>query len=431
MSNDQQDSRDVDGDPGQDEMLPPEVLRLEEKLLADGAAWRRQAPAIEAVNERVRAIPATARPMRIATPYAATLGDLPERPAPIRSHHRARTVWAFLSVAVVTALLGGLIMWSESPPAQNTAVGNGSVTVDGITVTVTGSYADATRTLVTYKVSATGQQTSGPDAFPVLSDASGHRYAAFNGGVGFSPSASTGEFEFVPLPSDQLGKPQTLILSIHTFTSPGFNGRPIYGPWRVRFHVTPAVGSSPPVGQQTALAGGITIQLEHVDIAPNAVPADGIPGGVRALLRLSGLPSDAALLNIVKFNSQIVSETNPGPNDSSISLGPGIMNGQALTLTTADGTTFSPAVVLPLVNHEAETFTDPATFSLVVGPTRTVEIEVLFSGTFSTSTTADARLTIAGIDVTPPNFPPNSTNSSIPQRVIMGPWTFALPVAGV
>lgn len=284
-------------------------------------------------------------------------------------------------------------------------------------VAVTRSYADPTRTVVELQIVTPGARiphgassvTSPPDRLDLFNvrvrDAQGHIYWPTNtlpGSVfayGAGQDVATGYGEFDPLPESLLSAPQTLTLDIgqimlesaevsHTVSFAGL--------WSATFRVTPYAGHSVNLHVAPQTHHGVTIQPLRLDIGHNANVFDGLGGGERLILRVSGLAPDTVPNDVTGFSTAV-----------SLQDGGSLTSGGRLRATLLlEGR--PPATVAGANNRS------PA----VVGPSGTMDLEVIFLSPPLAHLTGTQTLSLDQIIV--------SSDERVPN--VQGPWVFAIPL---
>jgi hypothetical protein len=250
-------------------------------------------------------------------------------------------------------------------PVDRSVAIDSSVSVQGITITIDRAYADATETIVTYHM----QTNLNPPlpAMPVLLDAQGHRYASIVGDWDITRGAY---FVFAPLPTDELGIPQTLTfvaqqMRLAAATGPGAL---VDGPWTISFVVTPTAGTEIALNNPAVVDKGLSVRPLQLDIAPAGGGRVGASGGARVVLRLSGLPPTAPFSSLNNF----ATAAGPGgslPHCRDVILELILPNGQQI----APGSVTLLGQTVPETSAEAD-----AAQGQTLGPSGTVDVEALF-----------------------------------------------------
>lgn len=276
--------------------------------------------------------------------------------------------------------------------------------VHGITITIDRAYADATQTVITYHM----QTNVNPPlpASPVLIDAYGHRYGMISGDWDIQRGAN---YIFSPLPPEELGTPLTLTFYTQQMrrADPTGPGALVDGPWQISFNLTPAAGTSHVLSTQPLTHSGLTIQPLRLDVAPAGGGLDGARGGVRVVVRFSGL---APGMHLADFAMGIDTFLNLGGYESSC-------GGGVAVLILPDGQQMYPGVVLPLGQTVPITPAEqPAAQAQTVGPGGAVDLEMVFYTPIPAGTSV-----ILGLEHVPAQLP---GMSSVKQ--ISGPWEFRL-----
>ncbi len=266
---------------------------------------------------------------------------------------------------------------SDGPPAilplpVGTAVDH-SVAVDrnaslhGITITIDRAYADATQTIITYH--ATYDAHTYMPYTPVLIDAQGHRYASLSSG--WSIKDGGGNLVFTPLPPEELGTPQqlTFFTQLMQPVDSVAAGTVVDGPWQIPFSLTPAAGSSVALSNAPLTRNGLTVQPLRLDVAPAGGGLDGAAGGVRVIVRLSGLAPGLTLAKLINF-------------DEAFSLHFGVSSscgGGTLELVLPNGQHVMPGFVYPFGLVVPTTLAEEQAARVqTVGPSGTVDLEALY-----------------------------------------------------
>jgi hypothetical protein len=286
------------------------------------------------------------------------------------------------------------------------------------TVEVTQSYADSIRTAVQLRITTPGALIphdrpivySRPDSLfldnPTLHDVAGHFFGRSGLPLGsFAYAAGqdtvTDFMEFDPLPQDELSKPQTLTLRIDklTLVSMGY-AIEVKGPWTITFQVTPQHGHSVNLHVAPQTHDGITIQPLRLDIAPSASVFDQFgDGGERLILRISGLDPKTNLMAL-----GAISTTARFPDGS--------------------GSDYESPVKLLFEKRPPAAIAgagdDP---SVVVGPTGTVDLEVIFAAPPLAHLTGTQTLTLNQLKLIV-----DMDSATHLTKMVKGPWTFAIPL---
>lgn len=285
-------------------------------------------------------------------------------------------------------------------------------------VAVTRSYADPTRTVVELQIVTPGARiphgassvTSPPDRLDLFNvrvrDAQGHIYWPTNTlpGSVFAYSAgqdvAIGYYEFDPLPESMLDAPQTLTLDIGLIMLESARSQDtasFAGLWSAAFKVAPHAGRSVDLRVAPQTHHGITIQPLRLDIGPNASVFDGLGGGERLILRVSGLAPDTVPNNVTGFSTAVSL-----PDGGSLTSG-----GRLRATLLLEGQ--PPATVAGANNRS------PA----VVGPSGTMDLEVIFLSPPLSHLTGTQTLSLDQIIV--------SSDERVPN--VQGPWVFAIPLS--
>lgn len=297
-----------------------------------------------------------------------------------------------------------------SPPTISGSLVDHSVAVGrvaslhGITITIDRAYADATQTVITYHL----QTTINPPlpALPVLLDAQGHRYEAVSGDWSIDHG---GNAIFTPLPSEELGTPQRLTFFTQQMrlANPTGSGALVDGPWQVSFTLTPAAGTSHALSNAAVTHNGLTIQPLRLDVAPAGGGLDSATGGVRVVVRISGLAPEMPLINLLSFDT--FSDLGGG---GGFGCGGGI-----LELVEPNGQQVVPGNVRVL--RQTVPITDAgqqAANAETVGPSGTADVEAVFYTPIPLG---------AGVTLYMDHVLAQIAGADKPERV-SGPWAFQL-----
>lgn len=279
-------------------------------------------------------------------------------------------------------------------PDHSTVVGR-QVNMHGVTLQITHAYADATRTVVSYRVSPDPATTL---VLVTLTDAQGAHYPFMRGGW---QRGHDGLFEFAPLPQAALATPQTLTFtaenmdtSIPTGAGTPTSGTPTVGPWRITFDLTPVAGQSFTLSSQPIEHSGVSVQPLRLDVAPPGGGLDGLAGGARLIVRISGLdaraqPGDLAnLVNTTFYNSFLGGGASCG--------------GGEFVLQLPNGQWRRPASVVAL--------------SQTLGPGGTADIALLYFTPVTVSAGIPFTLAINTVAV--------AATADQPAKRTNGPWVF-------
>lgn len=294
-----------------------------------------------------------------------------------------------------------------NPVDHSIAVGR-HASLHGITITIDRAYADATETIITYHM----QTNINPPlpAVPVLLDAQGHRYGMISGDWTVDGVAN---YIFTPLPAEELGAPQTLTfytqqMQLVDSEEPGTApGSLVEGPWKISFTLTPATGKAVDINAHPLTRNELSVQPLRIETAPVGGGLLEAAGGVRVIVRLSGLEPSMPIGELYGF------DTAAGPGGSSPGCG-----GVILELALPNGQQFAPGFVhvleqtVPTTPAEQE-----AAQGQTVGPSGTVDIEALFYLPIPTSTDVTLYLNHLAAQV----------SGATKSQQISGPWAFRIP----
>lgn len=350
-------------------------------------------------------------------------------PLPVPGNRRPRRGRLALAGGLVAALLVFsafafarplMLSWFGDSSLRQVALQDGtlinrSATAQGITVHLEEGYADAARTVLTMQITGGDDTRHPPSPFMPdvqVVDASGNSYGAI-GGQGFNQDWL---FEFLPLPTDVLGTQQSLTLTIGQMQQTADNPTPVDNPittipglWQIDFQLRPQAGRVIPLDVAPEMHGGITLQPELLALGP---------AGVRLTVRVTGLPADTSVFSLMHFQRRTdeIVACPPGEHVCGASGG-GTSDGSLMQLRGPDGQTMLPAWIA---------VTSPAPQPGVtigqqmVGPSGAAELEFLFFAPLhATSGTAHANFDSVRMA---------STNPNADERIIPGPWSFALPL---
>jgi hypothetical protein len=318
----------------------------------------------------------------------------------------------------VTPLTCGLT-GPDNPPSpagklvdQSTAVGR-QTSVAGVTFTLDRAYADATQTVITFHTQASSFWAAMP-GLPLLIDSQGNRYAQVAvGGSGYR-TQNQGVIVFTPLPLEELSSPQLFTFTAQQMdvTNPN-TMMPVYlnGPWQVSFNLTPVVGTSIALSNAPVTRKGVTVQPLRADVVPVGGGLDGMAGGVRLILRLSGLAHDMPLDEVADYETFLALRQG----SSSGSCGGGI-----LELVLPNGEQIAPGEVNTIGQFVPTSYlvaTPVGQQPQTVGPSGTAELECMFFLPIPVVTRV--ILYVDYVTVAP------AVNESPPVHV-SGPWEFQL-----
>jgi hypothetical protein len=294
---------------------------------------------------------------------------------------------------------------------QDGTVIDRAVTVQGVTVHLEEGYADAARTVLTMRVSGGDPRHPPSPYMPSMRivDASGGTYHAITGS-GFNDDSL---FEFLPLPTDALGAPQTLTFIVgqmQRMTDDLQEVTTFGGPWQITFQLRTQAGRAIALSVPGQQHGGIMMQTERIELAP---------AGVRLMVRISGVPSDTSLFSLMHFalhGTEIVA-CPPGQHVCGSTSG-GTRDGGRMLLAGPDGRTMPPAwvaVVSPTPSDGVSIGTQ------AVGPSGTADLEFLFFEPLHV-TSGMAHATFDEVRIA------SAVNTDGEERSIPGPWDFYLPL---
>jgi hypothetical protein len=261
-----------------------------------------------------------------------------------------------------------------TPVDDSSGIGRQS-SLHGITITIDRAYADATQTVITYHM----QTNLNPPlpVQPVLIDGQGHRYGVIGGVWDIQLG---GYYVFSPLPQDELGAPQTLTFitqqmqladpseaEAHSTTQVGAK---VDGPWQIGFSLIPTVGPSVTLSNPLLTRNGVTVTPLRLDLAPAGGGLDGVSGGARVVVRLSGLAPGMHIDDATSFKAVL--------NLSGFSSSSGCRGG-VLELVLPSGQQIMPGDVTALGQLVPITPAEQtSSFDQTVGPSGTVDLEALF-----------------------------------------------------
>lgn len=307
----------------------------------------------------------------------------------------------------------------------------GSSSASGVTITLDRAYADATQTVVTYTATSTNTQTAPIITLdsPYLVDAAaGAHYPALSTGASqLSGNQYEDIFVFAPLPQSALGTPQQL-----TFEATGVESAPpdgqttptyLTGMWAIPFTITPVAGTAIPVSLPAQTHGGVTIQVEEVDIAPAGGGIDMQNGGARVRYRMSGLPADMRLADATQYTT-----TFQTLSEGSLTASEGPACHDLLTLKLASGQELVPGFVLTNGEYVPDSpHVNVGQVGPLVGASGSVEIEALF---YAPIPSGGATMTINSALVSSMRdgyVVSHNTTVAIDSHIVQGPWIFDLP----
>lgn len=299
-----------------------------------------------------------------------------------------------------------------SPPINHATLVDHSVAVGraaslhGITITIDRAYADASQTVISFHL----QTTVNPPmpVLPVLRDAQGRRYEAVGNSWGVDVG---GRVLFTPLPPDELGAPQRLTFFTQQMqqSNPTGPGAVVDGPWQISFTLTPVAGTSRALRNAPLTQNGLTIQPVRLDVAPAGGGLDGARGGVRVVVRFSGLAPGMPLENLRNFDFSYDLSSVGGANSC---------GGAVLALAQPNGQQLAPGSVSVLGQTVPSTLAEQqaSPYAQTVGPSGTAEVEAMFytpmpPGANVTLYIDHVLAQVAGADK---------------AAQISGPWTFQL-----
>jgi hypothetical protein len=368
------------------------------------------------LHARLRAAPIAAAP-------AAFRPGAPLARRPVWQQRRAvlaagllATLFVFSAFALARPLV---LSWFGDSSLKAIALQYGTTidraaTAQGVTLRLREGYADAARTVLTMRISASGATHPPGPWLPSLRlvDAQGRVSHAFAG----SQFNNDALFEFLPLPSDTLGSLQSLTLVVGEMErmsdTPGSGPSLIAGPWQIAFQLQPQAGQVVALSVLPEEHAGARIQPERLDLTP---------AGVRLLVRVSGLPPDASLVSLTHFNSRDsdsdIVACPPGEHVCG-SGGGDVTDGARMQLVGPDGQTLTPAWI-SVVSPPPRVDIPIAQQS--IGPAGTAELQFLFFSPLHTTRG------IAHVSFDQMRFASTSASAS-PEQIAPGPWTFDLPL---
>ncbi|HEX8982592.1 MAG TPA: DUF4179 domain-containing protein [Ktedonobacterales bacterium] len=325
---------------------------------------------------------------------------------------------------------GGPTHYPYTLPPDHSVVINKSATSNGLRITLDRAYADATQTVILLHVTggATAAHYDLPNMF--LTDASGKQYPSISNGDADSLGYRGDSIAlFPPLPQSELGAPQRLNFTSGQLTQSASTGAwpTVTGAWSIPFTITPVAGTTITVTLPAQTHDGLTIQVESVDIAPAGGGLDGLNGGARIHVRISGLPQKMVLTDLPEFSTAFWEGPSGGGWSSSPGTMPGAMGCPELDLQYFPGQPLLPGIIE--VNGDdvlsLHTSEDPTTWPKV-GPSGTADMDVLFYGPFKTGS-GSMTLTFDGIRISTPE---SGMVNGLPKdlRVAHGPWIFDIPL---
>ena len=184
------------------------------------------------------------------------------------------------------------------------------------------------------------------------------------------------------------------------------------GPWQISFTLTPVAGTSQALRSAPLTHNGLTIQPLRLDVAPAGGGLDGARGGVRVVVRFSGLAPGMPL-------------ENPGYFDISYDLsgvgGANSCGGGVLALVQPNGQQLVPGSVSVLGQTVPKTLAEQqvSPYAQTVGPSGTAEAEA------GPLLHADAIRRRCHTRHGPTCGAYSSPGADKPEQ-ISGPWTFQL-----
>ncbi len=179
------------------------------------------------------------------------------------------------------------------------------------------------------------------------------------------------------------------------------------GPWQIPFNLTPAAGTAGALSNTPLTHNGLTIQPLRLDVAPGGGGLDGVAGGARVVVRVSGLAPGMHLRDLSGFN----------PGDGLNGYGSGGCGGGTLLLVLPNGQQIAPSYVHSLGQTVPVTpAEDQAALAQTVGPSGTADLEALFFAPIPAGTNVTLY-----VDHVPAQFAGAATSSQI-----SGPWEFRL-----
>lgn len=295
--------------------------------------------------------------------------------------------------ALASGKSGNITCVSPSRPSPQ----GGCVTTDtatGISVRVTGAYADVTGTIVeliasntyNYPLSVSGQLTL----------TSGYELRGTLGGHWGGPDVLIVD---EPLPPRDFA-PRVEIIATTSYSLPVYNGMypptmPPAPPWlnhldrisvRVPFTISPPRLGGYTYHQPPVVKQGIGVQVQMLDYSPAHSAFYGMAGGARIEVRFTGLPADLELLSFIRVESQRTLEGGGTSGDH----GPGLFE------LSIPGMTLNTPVMILLQNPAWPENGQQTSEEPLVGPAGTVQFEVAFQGS-GVPTGQPATLTISNI----------------------------------
>ena len=211
--------------------------------------------------------------------------------------------------------------------------------------------------------------------------------------------------EFDPLPQTMLSAPQTLTLRIPEIVlayplseSNTLGNLTLRGQWTATIQVTPHAGRSIALSVAPQTHNGITVQPLRLDIGPQESQFDLLTGGERLTLRISGLPADTYLYSVANIAHSYTRSDGTGAG--------GGVPGSSLTFEGHE-----PAILAVIgASGNASSIT-----AATVGPTGTLDLEVIFLSPRLPRLTGTQKLTLSAIRIGP-------------AQVVKGPWIFEVPL---
>jgi hypothetical protein len=352
--------------------------------------------------------------------------------------HNGRWLWVVSgSVAALVAILFGALFWLLRPaaPLPLGAVPSCRATVGDITLSVSQSYADATRTLVRFH---TNRIDAAYPTWLALIDSQGNRYPSLTANVAYHIHTE-GFIEFAPLPASVLGVEQQLILyAPEMFDPQDANSRIVAtGPWSTCFHVIPQRGVRRTLDIAPVTSNGVTIQPHRLEVAPSGSPLDNIAGGARITVTVSGLNPATSVRWLQNFKGVMETgpqtppftettgkEQYPGPGQVSLGVlgtaGPVIPTGLYVPTTTPRASEIKGGVAGGPTGSEVETMQRQT-----VGKSGAIDLQLIFFGPLALSSdgaTTPLSFTALPITIVQPD-------GSYNEGVLVGVWQFQVPLA--
>jgi hypothetical protein len=266
------------------------------------------------------------------------------------------------------------------------------VTDQDITLHVTDANADAIGTTILVSISSPDYAmqlmlNNATILDPSITDVNGHTYSLIDTTYSYEqsfPEKAGGTFVFAPLSPHQLRQPMRFTFTAHHVipvngNSPGEPGKQVTGTWQSTFTVNPVAGSFHQLQSSSVAEQGVCMQPQSLEAAPTTLRDGFQHSGLRLILTVSGLPANTSLLSFYGW------QPTSGTGVQCI-LASGSSCKDPIPLTRAILTLpgFTPLTQAPLPGSILLTTLPSPTAaqasSQTVGPTGTIQVELLYRG---------------------------------------------------